>query len=161
MEDALATKTTAISEVVSTNGCTSSGCGREVYASGLCNAHYLRKSKGRDMLTPIRARKRDNSCTKCGEKTGTKGGWGLCTKHYKNERRALLKDALISVMGGCCSKCGNQYPREVYDFHHIGNKTDSPGNMIASKSLDAISEELSNCVLLCANCHRMEHNSEY
>jgi hypothetical protein len=48
----------------------------------------------------------------------------------------------------------------VYDFHHIGKKDDDPSWVIANSGIDKIAEELSKCILLCANCHRMEHERE-
>lgn len=141
--------------------CSINGCERPAYADKLCNAHYIRKKSGKSMQAPIRARKRLDICEQCGEKTGTKGGWGLCQKHYKAKRYRIIKDALIEIMGGSCSKCGGKFHRSVYDFHHKHDKLDSPANMLINKSTKQIAKELSKCVLLCANCHRMEHNNEF
>jgi hypothetical protein len=139
-------------------GCDVSDCTRPAYAGGMCNAHYMRKRAGKPLDVPVRARKRDDKCKECGEITGTKGGWGFCVGHYRKKRYAVIKGALVDAMGGCCSACKVSFPLAVYDFHHTGNKQESPGDMIASRSTEAIADELSNCVLLCANCHRMEHN---
>ena len=87
-----------------------------------------------------------------------KGGWGLCRKHYKQERNTLIKDALIELFGNRCQKCLNSFHRSVYDFHHVGDKSNSPSSLIASNSLERIANELSQCIMLCANCHRLEHH---
>lgn len=137
--------------------CSESECERPAYASGLCNAHYIRSRKGKDMNAPLRARKRDDRCSECNELTNSKGGYGLCGKHYKNIRYKIIKDTLIEIMGGKCAKCGGIFHRSIYDFHHTSNKTDSPSNLISNKSISEISEEMANTVLLCANCHRLEH----
>ena len=82
-----------------TNGCTVDKCGRQPVGHGLCNTHYLRKQKGMDLLKPIKNRKRGAECLVCSDKVDGKGGWGLCRKHYKQERNTLIKDALIELFG--------------------------------------------------------------
>jgi hypothetical protein len=140
--------------------CIQPDCDRKAYAKGLCNAHYLRSVKGLDMSQPIRIRKRDGSCSECGEQVGNKGGWGMCPSHYKKARYAIIKDSCIELLGGCCQSCGGVFPRSVYDFHHIEGKDDSPSTIIGNGSFSKIAEEISKCVLLCANCHRIEHHHE-
>lgn len=140
--------------------CAASACQRPAYAKGLCNAHYLRFRNGRDMELPVRARKRGDLCAKCYLPTGAKGGWGLCRSHYKQERYAVIKDALITEMGGACSKCQGVFHRSAFDFHHKCSKQDSPARLLAIGSPDSIAAEIKQCVLLCANCHRTEHHSE-
>jgi hypothetical protein len=141
-------------------GCKAAGCVRPAYASGYCNAHYIRYRKGADMNAPLRARKRDDLCAQCGEATGAKGGWGLCPKHYRYARYVTVKDALIGAMGGACANCGGVFDRRVFDFHHAGSKAEHPSALLGTKSVARIAAELSGCVLLCANCHRMEHCDE-
>lgn len=140
--------------------CGAPGCTRDAYAAGYCNAHYIRLKKGMDMSSPIRARKREGKCSVCGKISGAKGGWGMCQKHYRSARYAVIKDALIEAMGGKCSKCNGTFQREVFDFHHVMNKSDSPSAILINKSSAEIAAELSGCVLLCANCHRLEHANE-
>jgi hypothetical protein len=135
-------------------------CSRSAYAKGLCNAHYIRQKKGLPMDVDVRARKRHDCCEKCGQKTGAKGGWGMCQKHYRQERYEAIKDAAISVLGPNCSRCGGSFHRSVFDFHHVGEKSSSPSSILTNKSLEYLAEELSRCVLLCANCHRLEHHDE-
>lgn len=137
--------------------CSFDGCERKAYAKGLCNAHYCRLRSGKDMNLPVRARKYDDKCKQCGKITGSKGGWGLCSKHYNKKRSDLIKDACIEALGGKCSKCLKSYHRSVYDFHHIGLKKDSPSYFLRNFSSEKIEKELSECILLCANCHREEH----
>lgn len=137
--------------------CEVDGCERLAYAKNMCNAHYMRSRLGRDLYKPIRATKRDLFCSKCGDECGEKGGWGFCKKHYKNERVSAIKDACISVFGGKCSKCEGKYHRSVFDFHHLKEKDHSIADLISNKSPDKIANELEKCILLCANCHRLEH----
>lgn len=138
-------------------GCKSLGCVRPAYAKGYCNAHYIRSQKGLPMEVPVRARKRQDTCAQCGLVTGAKGGWGLCSAHYKKLRYQTLKDAAIEAFGSKCGHCGGKFHRAVFDFHHHAEKNDSPSGMFLSNSLDILAQELSKCTLLCANCHRLEH----
>lgn len=140
--------------------CVVGGCVRPAYAKRLCNGHYLRMRKGADMRAPLRARKRHDLCSQCGELAGAKGGWGLCQGHYKLVRYMTIKDAAIAALGGKCARCDGVFPREVFDFHHAGEKTENPSEMLLRRSVEIIAYELAKCILLCANCHRMEHRNE-
>lgn len=142
--------------------CSAPGCVRPALSLGLCNAHYIRARKGMSMSAPIRARKRDDRCAQCGVETGAKGGWGLCQAHYRAARYSTIKDALIAVMGGRCARCAGVFPRRVFDFHHEGaDKSEHPSAMLVNQSAAAIAREMSRCVLLCANCHRLEHADDF
>ena len=140
--------------------CMVDGCVRPADAKGYCNAHYLRHRSGMLLDTPVRARKRDDLCEQCGNLPGAKGGWGLCQRHYRQARYEVLKDAVVSLFGGKCARCCNSYHRAVFDFHHLGDKTGSPSEMLSNKSLQQIARELSKCTMLCANCHRLEHHND-
>ena len=142
------------------HGCTAYGCIRPAYAKGLCNAHYLRHRKGLPQDVPVRARKREDACAECGIQTGAKGGWGLCQRHYRQSRYETLKDAAITVFGSKCANCGGGFHRSVFDFHHHGDKIGSPSEMFINRSLSTLAKELAKCMLLCANCHRLEHHDD-
>lgn len=59
-----------------------------------------------------------------------------------------------------CSNCGFNGHHAALDFHHLGDKDESIARMINSAaSLKTILKEVSKCVVLCANCHRIEHCS--
>jgi len=137
--------------------CNIDGCERLAYAKGMCNAHYIRLRLGKKLTDPLRATRRDSFCARCGDACGSKGGWGLCPRHYKNERFAVIKDACISVFGGECSRCSSSFHRCVFDFHHVGKKDGSITKLISNASPYRIAEEMEKCILLCANCHRLEH----
>lgn len=140
--------------------CSVPGCVRPAYAKGLCNAHYIRHRKQLPLDAPVRARKREGACSQCGKESGAKGGWGLCQRHYRQARYETLKDATIAAFGGRCAHCGGSFHRSVFDFHHRGDKMGSPSEMFLNNSLSALAKELAKCILLCANCHRMEHCDE-
>ena len=99
--------------------CSVNNCDRLAYAKGLCNAHYIRSIKSKNMSIPIRNRHRGLYCIECGKKITEKGGWDRCERHYKNKRRNIIKNICVNIMGGKCQKCEGKYPLPVYDFHHI------------------------------------------
>jgi hypothetical protein len=136
--------------------CSVDGCPNDICAGGLCNAHYLRSKRGAEMGKPVQ-NKGSSSCIECNGQINNKGGWNRCANHYKMARQKAIKKALVGALGGECSSCGGEFPLEVYDFHHVGEKDLNPSYMIANRSLEAVVEEISKCVLLCANCHRIEH----
>jgi hypothetical protein len=65
----------------------------------------------------------------------------------------------INHMGGKCYDCGGIFPSQVYDFHHLDPsvKEHNIGDIVRRKSFETIEKELTKCVLLCANCHRIRH----
>lgn len=76
-------------------------------------------------------------------------------------RRFRAKAAAIKYMGGKCAKCGWQGDQAVFQFHHVrSNKKDFAIGNVANKSWDIIKKELKKCVLLCANCHAVEHSTK-
>ena len=138
--------------------CGVEGCDRNAYASGLCNAHYIRRRTGADMSAPIRrVRKASASCETCGERITDKGAWGLCKKHYRRARAATIKQALVEAFGGLCADCGSSFHYAAFDFHHVTEKDAAISAMAQASSLDAIAAEAAKCELLCANCHRVRH----
>jgi len=86
-------------------------------------------------------------------------------KEKINQRAQLKKeatqDAAILYLGGKCSKCFNSYPRIVYDFHHVNPETkEFTLSEHWGDSREKIWAELDKCILLCANCHRLEHEGQ-
>lgn len=82
----------------------------------------------------------------------------LVSSKNKAKRKSRLLEA-ISLLGGKCNSCQGVFDPCVYDFHHLNpeEKEFTIGeNMLVSK--EKFLKEVSKCVLLCANCHRMEHN---
>lgn len=77
-------------------------------------------------------------------------------------RRRALKEAAIQAMGGKCKACGGEFPHAVFEFHHTGgdDKVDHLSRMLKDSTVSLVATELSKCVLLCANCHRLEHERE-
>ena len=68
------------------------------------------------------------------------------TEQYVNYKKTLS-----------CTKCGTTDYR-VLEFHHIKDKTHNIAFMVnRSFSWEEIEKEISKCIPLCANCHRLEH----
>ena len=66
----------------------------------------------------------------------------------------------MQYKGWKCSDCGKESNRstdfDIFDFHHHGTKQFEISNG-KNKSWSKVKSELDNCVLLCANCHRIRH----
>lgn len=77
------------------------------------------------------------------------------------DRRKQKKIAAIKKFGGKCFDCRTAYAHhQVYDFHHIDREQKTEIlSVIFTYSQEKIDKELENCVMLCANCHRIRHAS--
>ena len=75
----------------------------------------------------------------------------------KLQRRHKNKLKAIAFLGGECIKCGNNDPR-VLDFHHR-NPAEKEANCFSlwHRRWSIIEKEIKKCILLCANCYRIEH----
>lgn len=89
-------------------------------------------------------------------------GIGKYNEHSKYQVALLRKkiDSEKEKIG--CSKCGYNKNAAALEWHHPNDdKEYNPSNLISSISWDSYNlyrKEISKCVLLCANCHREEHN---
>jgi hypothetical protein len=72
----------------------------------------------------------------------------------KNARQLAREFVYEYLLTHPCSTCGEDDPA-VLEFHHVGQKGWEVGRMIAQGyGTEAIAAEISQCVVLCANCHR-------
>ena len=56
-----------------------------------------------------------------------------------------------------CTNCDEDDAR-CLDFHHTGTKSATLSNMAGNDaSKERMREEMEECVVMCANCHRKEH----
>ena len=79
--------------------------------------------------------------------------------HYniqKYTRKYTRRQQIIDYLGGRCVDCLRVFHPNVYDVHHLGEKTIKISDIYHHK-WETIIEEINDCVLLCANCHRMRH----
>ena len=67
-------------------------------------------------------------------------------KWYNDYKRTLV-----------CERCGFDDHRALV-FHHIRDKEDNISSMVSKgRSPRHIAEEIKKCIVLCANCHLIEH----
>lgn len=76
-------------------------------------------------------------------------------------RRFRVKAAAIKYLGGKCEKCNWNGNQAALQFHHKDPKQkDFTIGNVANKSWDSIKKEIKKCILLCANCHMIEHSTK-
>ena len=76
-------------------------------------------------------------------------------------RRFRAKAAAIKYLGGKCQKCGWHGNQAAIQFHHKNpDEKDFIIGNVANKSWDSIKKEMRKCILLCANCHMIEHSTK-
>ena len=78
--------------------------------------------------------------------------------NYEHRRNKLLE--LFELKGGKCEHCDLRDLKhiEIYDYHHIdpSQKEFNVGGYVL-KPMEQVLKEAKKCLLLCANCHRIEH----
>lgn len=80
---------------------------------------------------------------------------------YKNQifRWRKRKEEALEYLGGACKHCGYAEHPAALQFHHVDPATkDFSWNKLKLKSWDKIHKELDKCIILCANCHAIEHS---
>jgi hypothetical protein len=86
-----------------------------------------------------------------------------CYSAYQHNRLATKKKDAIKYKGGKCEKCGIQHAGNnaaIFDFHHKDPAMkDADWGKWRAWNKERLLGELDKCMLLCANCHRMEHFS--
>lgn len=80
-----------------------------------------------------------------------------------HDRMALNKKLFVKLLGGKCNVCGYNKSTWALHFHHPKEKTISAAKVLQTYSVLPVKfqEELSACVLLCANCHIELHEQSY
>jgi len=141
--------------------CSQENCDKNAHCKGMCNGHYLRYRRGIDAAPPIRQKEKGRKCKidGCYKKHY---GSGFCVNHWKAWNRQSIKKKLIELMGGKCGACNEVFHPASFDFHHTDPKKKdfSITNAFNNKTFDDIKKEAEKCILLCANCHRIEHAGE-
>ena len=95
-------------------------------------------------------------CKHCG-KSISKGT--RCNTCVSKLRRLELKQKAVSYKDGECEKCGYNEHLAALEFHHRDPKNKDfaiGGNM--NRGWEFVKKELDKCILLCSNCHRIEHS---
>jgi actin-related protein len=73
------------------------------------------------------------------------------------------KRKLIEMCGGSCVDCGYKKNISALEFHHLDPNKKSFGidlRQCSCTKWEKLVEEVSKCVLICANCHRERHNPD-
>lgn len=79
---------------------------------------------------------------------------------WRREDFRKKQELLAEYIGGIkCSKCGFTHTSFVpFDFHHINPKEkDASISDAINRSWNNLIKEVDKCILLCSNCHRIEH----
>jgi hypothetical protein len=79
-----------------------------------------------------------------------------CHNYHSGKRLKERKLIYIEKFGSKCNNCGESYHSSVYEFHHLYDK-DYSWNQLCGRKEETIEKELSKCIMLCANCHRLQH----
>ena len=95
-------------------------------------------------------------CKYCGNSLKHRGT--ACRTCVSRIRRYELKKKAVGYLGGSCVRCGYNSHLSALEFHHL-NPTEKDfnfGDMKGGK-WENLKNELNKCILLCSNCHRIEH----
>lgn len=108
-------------------------------------------------------------------KTGLSSYCKECQKsdkknHYQNNKEQYAKNHfynkkwLVDIkLELKCEKCGFDHPAAL-DFHHLNpneKKFLINNNGVSKRSKEEIENEIKKCIILCSNCHRIEHAIHY
>jgi 5-methylcytosine-specific restriction endonuclease McrA len=80
----------------------------------------------------------------------------LISQRERVERNRQMINDIKAI--NCCQDCGGKFDPCVYEFHH-----EVPGKYkmhMVGLNTNALLLELENCVILCANCHKLRHKHE-
>ena len=81
----------------------------------------------------------------------------------RRETRKERKKTLVEQRGSTCAICNQQYPPNLFDFHHVYPDTKLFGLSVKSMTdhhWQKVLEEANKCLMVCANCHRIIHEKE-
>jgi hypothetical protein len=123
--------------------------------------HWLRKYE----LSTYKEPKYKDNCKFCGVKLNdentyaSKKRWACkkCSNRYRGQQFVQTKLHLVELMGGKCQCCGFNQHYSALEFHHLDPKEKEFNLTITNYGWDKLVAEVSKCILLCANCHRMVH----
>lgn len=79
------------------------------------------------------------------------------------ERALKRKLELIEYKGGKCECCGYDKNIAAFEFHHLNPELKSfqlDSRRLSNTKIESLIKEADKCILLCANCHREEHNTD-
>lgn len=74
----------------------------------------------------------------------------------KVKNRRLQQKITINELKKACVRCGFDHPGALH-FHHTRDKTAKVSGMLHYKGISVVMAEMDKCIVLCANCHAIEH----
>jgi predicted transcriptional regulator len=91
-------------------------------------------------------------------RTAARAGWARATGAYSRTSNPMRERNLrhivdVLTFGGCVD-CGERDPI-VLEFDHVGRKRANISKLVDAASLQRLKEEIAECEVRCANCHRM------
>ncbi len=121
------------------------------------------------MLYGVYYRMETKTCSKCNIEKSTNDFYKrrnskhsyckVCLLEVQKQRWIDRKYKMIEIMGGRCQKCGYDKYYGALELHHFDPKTKMYNwTKLKERSWKTIIEELKKCILLCANCHREQHD---
>jgi len=101
----------------------------------------------------------EGKCVICNKDCGSRRK--RCDTCNTKIRRYRAKKAAVEHLGGECNRCRWVGNLAGFDIHHKDTevKTFNPSAVhLANRTWEEVKKELETCELLCAICHRLEHN---
>lgn len=101
-------------------------------------------------------------CCLCGKEFKQYRGRKRCGSCTTKIRRFRAKQAAIKYLGGKCQRCGFDKHSAALEFHHTDPKEkDFTLGNVGNKTWALLKKELDKCILLCSNCHKIEHHGGF
>ena len=105
---------------------------------------------------------KDNHSSYCKEcqKIDKKNHYQKNKEKYKSSVFNNTKWFLDLKMDLKCEKCGFNHPAAL-DFHHLdpSKKEFKISGKLNVKNKEKVLNEIKKCIVLCSNCHRIEHST--
>lgn len=80
-----------------------------------------------------------------------------CMSVSRNWKRRIVK-RYKELFG--CSRCGYDSHGAALHFHHVRDKKFTVGDRVNNNSFRTLLPEIDKCIILCANCHAVEHYND-
>jgi hypothetical protein len=125
----------------------------------ICNKCKVDKDESEFCFRDKKLKILNHICKECQKEYKLKYYYKNKDSHYKRNKitnEKLDKYILEYKLSHPCSICGESCP-ECLDFHHLFNKRIEVARAKRLGSLLKLKEEVSKCIVLCANCHRKVH----
>lgn len=82
-----------------------------------------------------------------------------CHGKYTWDRKRKYKEVVVKEFGGKCSICGYSKCISALEFHHSDfTKDNDSWRKKRNRGIEYYREQVKECVLVCANCHREIHS---